>query len=84
MMSARFHADCDIDITSDICPMTFVRTRLALDRLLPGQTLGVTLCGEEPIRSVPANARAQGHGVVVEEALGGGVVRVVLRKHVPC
>ena len=31
--------DSRIDITRDTCPMTFVRTRLALDRMAPGQVL---------------------------------------------
>ena len=42
-----------IDITRDICPMTFVRTRLALDRMAPGETLLVTLKGQEPLHNVP-------------------------------
>ena len=50
---------CEIDITSDICPMTFVRTRLALDRMTPGETLLVRLRGEEPLRNVPRTATEQ-------------------------
>ena len=41
-------ADRTLDITRDLCPMTFVRTRLALDRMTAGQTLLVLLKGEEP------------------------------------
>jgi len=79
-MFARIVADRDIDITAELCPMTFVRTRLALDSLQMGQVLGVLLCGEEPARNVPATARAQGHEVLAEEAAGAGTVRVVIRK----
>ena len=42
--------DQELDITSEVCPMTFVRTRLALDRMRPGQVLLVRLRGEEPLR----------------------------------
>ena len=73
-------ADIDIDISGEICPMTFVRTRLALDAMSPGQILGVLLRGEEPLRNVPATARAQGHEVLAEEAVNDGGVRVVIRK----
>ena len=31
--------DRELDIRAEFCPMTFVRTRLALDRLSPGQVL---------------------------------------------
>ncbi len=49
--------DAIVDITDEVCPMTFVRTRLALDRLKPGQTLLVSLRGTEPLRNVPRTAR---------------------------
>ncbi len=78
--SSRVVADLDIDVTSETCPMTYVRTRLALDRLQAGQVLGVTLRGEEPAWSVPETARVQGHEVLEEAASTGGIVRVVIRK----
>ncbi len=73
-------ADLEIDVTSEICPMTYVRARLALDRLTSGQILGVTLRGEESARNVPETARVQGHAVLEEAALGDGRVRVLIRK----
>ena len=56
-----------IDITSETCPMTFVRVRLALDRLSSGEKLLVLLRGEEPLRNVPRTAAEQGTG-----EMGGG------------
>ena len=72
--------DSVLDITRDACPMTFVRTRLALDRMETGQTLLVRLRGEEPRRSVPANARDQGHAVLALADDPDGVTRLLLRK----
>ena len=72
--------DQTLDITREICPMTFVRTRLALDRLAPGQTLMVLLRGEEPVRNVPATARQLGHAVLSETVLPDGTVQVLLRR----
>lgn len=72
--------DRDLDITGETCPMTFVRTRLALDRLAPGQVLLVRLRGDEPRRNVPATAREQGHAVLAEHDLGDGVTVVLLRR----
>ena len=37
-----------IDITSETCPMTFVRTRLALDTLQSGDILLIRLTGADP------------------------------------
>jgi len=73
-------ADYTIDITAETCPMTFVRTRLALDRLRPGQVLAVRVSGEEPRANIPLTARAQGHEVLAETPLADGVTLLVLRK----
>ncbi len=72
--------DLSVDITRDTCPMTFVRTRLALDRLAPGQRLEVRLRGDEPRRNVPATAIAQGHEVLHQETDTAGFTTLLLRK----
>jgi len=72
--------DQELDITAETCPMTFVRTRLALDRMAPGQTLLVRLRGEEPLRNVPRTAREQGHEVLSLDTDSEGVARLLLRR----
>ncbi|RFD19968.1 sulfurtransferase TusA family protein [Komagataeibacter melaceti] len=54
-----------IDITNEVCPMTFVRTRLALDRLAAGERLLVRLRGSTPLDNVSRSLKLLGH--VVEE-----------------
>ena len=53
--------DHTIDITGEVCPMTFVRTKLRLERMRSGEVLSVRLRGEEPLRNVPRAARDEGH-----------------------
>ncbi len=60
--------------------MTFVRTRLALDGMTPGQTLLVRLKGEEPLRNVPRTAKDQGHEVLKLETGDDGVTLLLLRR----
>jgi tRNA 2-thiouridine synthesizing protein A len=60
--------------------MTFVRTRLALDRLQSGESLLVLLKGDEPARNVPRTATEQGHTVLSQDVGADGVVRLLLRK----
>ena len=60
--------------------MTFVRTRLALDRLQSGQTLLVRLRGEEPRRNLPRTATEQGHSVLEQRDLPDGTTALLLRK----
>ena len=56
-MTTAIIPDRELDITAELCPMTFVRTRLALDRMRPGQVLLVRLRGKEPLENVPRTAR---------------------------
>jgi TusA-related sulfurtransferase len=60
--------------------MTFVRTRLALDRMAPGKVLLVKLRGEEPLRNVPRTATEQGHQVLSLETGADGVSLLRLRR----
>jgi tRNA 2-thiouridine synthesizing protein A len=52
-----------IDVSGLRCPMTWVHTRLALERLQAGQVLEVVLGPGEMLRNIPRNARDEGHGV---------------------
>ncbi len=79
-MTDRPTPDQELDITGEVCPMTFVRTRLALDRMAPGQILRVRLRGEEPLRNVPRTAREQGHEVLSLETASDGVATLLLRR----
>ncbi len=60
--------------------MSYVRTRLALDALAPGQVLAVRLRGAEPEHNVPRNAMLQGHDVVATRRGADGVTMVFLRR----
>jgi TusA-related sulfurtransferase len=65
--------------------MTYVKTRIALDRLADGEVLEVLLSAGEPAESVPRSAEEDGHRVLVVEALdsAGASYRVLLQKGAP-
>lgn len=71
--------DALIDITSQVCPMTYVRVKLALEALDDGATLEVLLKGAEPLKNVPRSAQEDGHELLSLEPLDGGRARLVLR-----
>ena len=73
-------ADRTIDLTGQVCPMTFVRTRLALDAMEAGQTLMILLAGEEPQTRVPRTVRELGHSVVETETDADGVLHLLVRR----
>ena len=70
----------ELDITSLICPMTFVRTKLTLESLPVGDVLAVTLRGEEPLSNVPRSATQHGHTVLSVDAGEGDTHIVLIRK----
>jgi tRNA 2-thiouridine synthesizing protein A len=57
----------ELDITGDVCPMTLVRVRMALDRVAPGGELRVKMAGGEPVSSIPRTLRDEGHQVLSVE-----------------
>ena len=57
-------ADYALDITRDVCPLTFVKTKLLLERMSPGETAEICLKGAEPLENVPRSVRDHGHDVV--------------------
>ena len=77
--------DFFLDITPEVCPMTFVKTKLRLESMAPGQVLEVRLTGPEPLHNVPRNARDHGHEVLVLEpedpdGPGDGPHRLIIRR----
>ena len=55
-----------LDLTGVVCPLNWVKAKLALEELEPGEELVVLLDPGEPIESVPRSAREEGHEVRVE------------------
>jgi TusA-related sulfurtransferase len=76
---ATVKPDQIIDITGEVCPMTFVRTKLKLERMRSGEVLGVRLRGEEPLRNVPRAAREEGHAILGIEADGEAHIVTIRR-----
>ena len=58
------HTDAAIDITDVVCPITFVKVKVALEDLADGQTLVVHLNDGEPIQNVPLSIRRSGSRLV--------------------
>lgn len=69
-----------LDLSGEVCPFTFVRTRLALEALPLGATLRVRVDHEPARRNVPRSAAEWGQEVVaVTEDAGGWVIELKKR-----
>jgi len=63
-MSAMSAAPFFIDITGDVCPLTFVKTKLLLEKMPVGALATVRLKGAQPLDNVPRSVTAHGHEIV--------------------
>lgn len=60
--------------------MTFVKTKIELSKLQPGDILEVLLSEGEPLDYVPRNAVEQGYNVVSVEHVEGTTHKVTIKK----
>ena len=56
--------DYFLDITQDVCPMTFVKARLKIEKMNQGEVLQIRLLGDEPLKNVPDSLTELGHLIV--------------------
>jgi TusA-related sulfurtransferase len=78
-------ADYFLDITDEICPMTFVKTKLQIEQMAGGEILEIRLNAGEPIANVPRSVREGGHEVLSlePENVPDGIHRLFVRKNSP-
>lgn len=69
-----------LDITRYYCPMTFVKVKVQLCEMAPGEVLEVLLAGEEPLRNVPAAVARDGYHVLDVQPVEEGVYCMRIRK----
>ena len=69
-----------IDITKEHCPMTFVKTKIALSKLNSGEILEVLLTEGEPLENVPRSSTEQGFTVLSIEHVEGKTHKVTIQK----
>ncbi|MCS6877351.1 MAG: sulfurtransferase TusA family protein [Geminicoccaceae bacterium] len=70
----------ELDITAEVCPMTFVRTKLRLERMNEGEILRIRLRDGEPLVNVPRALADHGHEILRLEPLGQSLWLLEVRK----
>ncbi len=63
-MSTAYEIDETVDITDVVCPVTFVKAKVALEELDDGQVLSVHMNGGEPVQNVPRSIKEEGHQIL--------------------
>ena len=73
-------ATYQLDITREHCPMTFVKTKIQLSKLSPGDVLEVLLTEGEPLENVPKSSTEQGYKVLEILHVEGAIHKVLIQK----
>lgn len=61
---ADFQIDDTVDITDVVCPVTFVKAKVALEELDDGQILSIRMNDGEPVQNVPRSIKEEGHQIL--------------------
>lgn len=61
---AEFRITDTVDITDVVCPVTFVKAKVALEELEEGEILSIHMNDGEPVQNVPRSIKEEGHRVL--------------------
>lgn len=57
-------SESTLDLRGVMCPINFVKTKLKLEMMEPGEILEVILDSGDPIQNVPKSIKEEGHKIV--------------------
>ena len=80
MADIDIKVDETVDITDVNCPVTFVKTKVALEELDEGQILQVHLNSGEPVQNVPRSVNEEVHEVLRLDDNGDGTFELYIKK----
>jgi TusA-related sulfurtransferase len=72
--------DEEIDITDVVCPVTFVKAKVALEELDDGQVIAVRMNDGEPVQNVPRSIKEEGHQILKLADNEDGTYTLYVRK----
>ena len=56
--------DAYLDLRGIVCPINFVKTKLKLEELNPGEILEIIIDAGEPIANVPRSIKEEGQKII--------------------
>jgi tRNA 2-thiouridine synthesizing protein A len=70
----------ELDLRGEVCPYTFVKTKLRLEELDSGQDLTILLDDSAATANVSRSLRSEGHEIMDLKAISGEVWQIVVKK----
>jgi len=75
-----FKVDRTLDIRGQVCPLTFVRSKLAIEKLALGEVLEIIVDHQPAALNVPRSMEHEGQAVLGVEQAGEKEWRLFIRK----
>ena len=72
--------DDTVDITDVVCPVTFVKAKVALEELDEGQILSIRMNDGEPVQNVPRSIKEEGHQILKLDDNEDGTCTLYVKK----
>ncbi|MBU4265973.1 MAG: sulfurtransferase TusA family protein [Candidatus Altiarchaeales archaeon] len=69
-----------IDIRGEVCPYTFVKSKLAIEDINPGEVLEITLNHLPAVENVPRSMENEGNKVIEVKKINDKDWRIVIEK----
>ena len=79
-MGAGFKVDRTLDIKGQVCPLTFVRSKLAIEKMAVGEVLEIIVDHQPAALNVPRSMEHEGQTVLGVEQTGEAEWRLFVRK----
>jgi len=72
--------DKELDLKGEVCPFTFVKSKLILEQMNPGEILRVILDYEPSVENVPKSMKEEGQDILEVKQIDKGLWEVIVRK----
>ena len=72
--------DTEINLKGEVCPYTFVRSKLAIEEMLAGQVLRIIVDHEPATKNVPRSMENEGNEILDIDKLNDSDWQIVVRK----
>ena len=72
--------DDTVDITDKVCPLTFVKAKVAIDELDDGEVIVIRMNDGEPVQNVPRSIKEEGHQILKLEDNGDDTFTLIVKK----
>jgi TusA-related sulfurtransferase len=79
-MKKEIEADKELNIKGEVCPYTFVKTKLTLETMEPGEVLRIIVDHVPATDNIPRSLKSEGNEVLDVSAINETDWQIVTRK----